>query len=47
MPPLSAYARQIIMLEVAVGVEMETYQDCDDLRIGHHALLAAFGCIGG
>ena len=30
------------MLEVAVGVEVETYQDRDDLGVGHHALPAAF-----
>ena len=30
------------MLEVAVGVEVETDQDRHDLRIGHHALSAAF-----
>ena len=33
------------MLEVAVGVEVETDQDRYDLRIGHHALSAAFRCI--
>ena len=42
MPPLSAHAGQIIMLEVAVGVEVETYQDRDDLGVGHQALPAAF-----
>ena len=30
------------MLEVAVGVEVEAYQDRDDLRVGHHALPAPF-----
>ena len=33
------------MLEVAVGVEVEADQNSDDLRIGHHALSAAFRCI--
>ena len=30
------------MLEVAVGVEVEAYQNRDDLRVGHHALPAPF-----
>ena len=30
------------MLEVAVGVEVEADQNRDDLRVGHHALPAAF-----
>lgn len=30
------------MLEVAVGIEVEANQDCDDFGIGHHALSAAF-----
>ena len=30
------------MLEVAVGIEVEAYQNRDDLRIGHHAFSAAF-----
>ena len=34
------------MLEVAVGVEVEAYQDCDDLRIGHNALSSAFRSVG-
>ena len=34
------------MLEVAVGIEVEAYQDCDDLRVGHHALSAAFRRLG-
>ena len=46
MPPLSAHAGQVIMLEVAVGVEVEAYQDSDDLRVGHHALPAAFRSVG-
>ena len=46
MLPLSAHAGQIIMLEVAVGIEVETYQDRDDLRVGHHALSAAFRSLG-
>lgn len=46
MPPLSAYASQIIMLEIPVGVEVETDQYCDDLGIGHHTLSAAFWGIG-
>ncbi len=33
------------MLEVAVGVEVETDRDRYDLRIGHRALSAAFRCI--
>lgn len=35
------------MLEVAVGVEVETDQDRDDFRVGHHALPSAFRGIGG
>ncbi len=46
MSPLSAYTRQIIMLEVAVGVEVEADQNSDDLRVGHHALPAAFRILG-
>lgn len=46
MLPLSAHARQIIMLEIAVGIEMETDQDRYDFRIGHHTLPAAFRCLG-
>ena len=42
MPPLSAHAGQIIMLEVTVGIEVETDQNRDDLRIRHHAFPAAF-----
>ena len=34
------------MLEVAVGVEVEADQNRDDLRVGHHALPAAFRCGG-
>ena len=34
------------MLEVAVGVEVETDQDRDDLRVGHYALPAAFRSVG-
>lgn len=33
------------MLEVAIGVEVETDQNRDDLRIGHHALSSAFGSV--
>ena len=29
------------MLEIAIGVEVETNQNRDDLRIGHHALSSA------
>lgn len=32
----------MIMLEVAVGIEVEADQNRDDLRIRHHALPAAF-----
>ena len=34
------------MLEIAVGIEMETDQDRYDFRIGHHTLPAAFRCLG-
>lgn len=34
------------MLEVAVGVEVETDQNRDDFRIGHNTLSAAFRSIG-
>lgn len=30
------------MLEITVCVEVETDQDCDDFRIGHHALSEPF-----
>ena len=30
------------MLEVAVGVEVETDEDCDDLGVRHHTLATAF-----
>ena len=33
------------MLEVAIGVEVETDQNRDDLRVGHHALSSAFGSV--
>ena len=39
-------AYQIIMLEVAICVEVEADQDSDDLRVGHHALPAAFRSVG-
>ena len=39
-------AYQIIMLEVAICVEVEADQDRDDLRVGHHALPAAFRSLG-
>ena len=42
MFPMNAHASQIIMLEVAVGIEVEADQDCDDLGIGHHAFSAPF-----
>ena len=29
------------MLEIAVCIEVEAYQYCDDLRIGHDALSSA------
>ena len=34
------------MFEIAVCVEMETDQDRDDLRVGHHALSAPFWSVG-
>ena len=34
------------MLEVAIRVEVEADQDSDDLRVGHHALPAAFRSVG-
>ena len=46
MLPLPAYTSQIIMLEIAVGVEVEAYQNSDDLGIGHHAFPATFGSVG-
>lgn len=46
MSPLSAYTAQIIVLEIAVCIEVETDKDRDDLRIGHHALPAAFWSLG-
>lgn len=46
MLPLSAYAGQIIMLKIPIGVEVETDQYCDDFRIGHHTLSAASWGIG-
>ena len=46
MLPVNAYTPQIIMLEVAVGVEVKADQDCDDLGIGHHAFSAPFLGLG-
>ena len=40
--PKSARAGLVIMLEVAVGVEVETDEDCDDLGVRHLALATAF-----
>lgn len=37
MFPPSAYASEMIIFEIAVGVEVEADQYCDDLCIGHHA----------
>jgi len=36
---------QIIVLEVPVGIEVETNQYCNNLGIGHHALATAFWCV--
>jgi len=47
MLPLNAHAPEIIMLEVAVGVEVEADQYGDDLGIGHHALSAASWSVSG
>lgn len=33
------------MLKIAVGVEVKTDQNRNDLRIGHHALSSVSGCI--
>jgi len=33
------------VLEVPVGIEVETDQYCNDLGIGHHALATAFWCV--
>ena len=40
--PESAHTGLVIMLEVAVGVEVETDEDCDDLGVRHHTLATAF-----
>lgn len=42
--PKSAHTGLVIMLEVAVGdeVEVETDEDCDDLGVRHHTLATAF-----
>ena len=37
MPPMYANAAEIVVLEVAVCVEVEAYQDGDDLGVRHHA----------
>ena len=34
--------KEVIMLEVAVEVEVETDEDCDDLGVRHHTLATAF-----
>ena len=39
---MSTDTGQVILLEIAVGVEVEADQNRDDLRVGHHALSAAF-----
>ena len=40
--PKSAHTGLVIMLEVAVGVEVEADEDCDDLGVRHLALATAF-----
>lgn len=40
--PKSAHVGLVIMLEFAVGVEVETDEDCDDLGVRHHTLATAF-----
>ena len=42
IPPMPADASEIVMFEIAVAVEVKTDQDCDDFRIGHHALTLTF-----
>lgn len=40
--PKTAHAGLVIVLEVAVGVEVEADEDCDDLGVRHLALATAF-----
>ena len=40
--PRTAHAGLVIVLEIAVGVEVETDEDCDDLGVRHLALATAF-----
>lgn len=39
------YAKNVEMLEIAAGIDVETDQNRNDLRIRHHALPSAFGGI--
>lgn len=43
MFPLLTYAKDVEMLEIAVGIEVETNQNRNDLRVRHHAFLSALG----
>lgn len=40
--PKIAHAGLVIVLEIAVGVEVEADEDCDDLGVRHLALATAF-----
>ena len=40
--PKTAHAGQVIVLEIAVGVEVETNEDCDNLGVRHLAPATAF-----
>ena len=40
--PESAHTGLVIMLEVAVGVEVETDEDCDDIGVRQHTRATPF-----
>lgn len=41
MFPLLTYAKDVEMLEIAVGIEVETNQNRNDLRVRHHVFPSA------
>ena len=46
MFPMLANTSQIVMFEVAEGIEVETDKDCDNLGVRHHPLSMSFGASG-